>query len=161
MAEPIALKLSTRDPREELRSRLQSAPLDHAEALLAGYEVLQGLHDCGVLELLRGLLGSGNKILGIAVAEMRRPESVQAARNLLIVAKILGELDPALLNSFANALRQAVQEAKEQEKEAPGFRRLLNSFRSKDTRRGLGMVTSLLEAWARAFFREAHSELKR
>ena len=56
MAKPIPLQLPPRDPREELRSRLDRAPLEHAEALLAGYEVLQGLHDQGVLELLRGLL---------------------------------------------------------------------------------------------------------
>ena len=50
MAQPIPLELPKRDPREELRSRLEHAPADHAAALLAGYEVLQGLHDRGVLE---------------------------------------------------------------------------------------------------------------
>ena len=34
----------------ELNARLQQAPAEHAEALLSAYEVLQGLHDHGVLE---------------------------------------------------------------------------------------------------------------
>jgi hypothetical protein len=45
MAEPIVLKLAPRDPREALYHRLEKAPLEHVEALLAAYEVLQGLHD--------------------------------------------------------------------------------------------------------------------
>ena len=160
MAKPIPLELPTRDPREELHSRLQSAPLDHAQAVLAGYEVLQGLHDSGVLELLHGLLGSGNKVLGIAVAEVRRPESVQAVRNLLVLGKILTELDPALLNGFAKALPQAMQQIKEQQKDTPGFLDLLSLPRNKDMRRGLVMMSSLLEACARSFSPEGHSESK-
>ena len=53
MAEPIALKLAPRDPREALYHRLENAPREHVEALLAAYEVLQGLQDRGVLEMLR------------------------------------------------------------------------------------------------------------
>jgi len=43
MAQPIALEIPPRNPRAELRSRLEEAPEEHAEAVLAAYEVLQ---DC-------------------------------------------------------------------------------------------------------------------
>ena len=45
MAHPIALDVPVRDPRIELQRRLEDAPAEHAAALLAGYEVLQGLQD--------------------------------------------------------------------------------------------------------------------
>jgi len=158
MAKPVPLQLPSRDPREELRSRLQSAPLEHADALLATYEVLQGLHDRGVLELLRGLLGSGDKVLEIAVDASRAPESVRAVRNLLVLFKTLGEIDPELFDGFALALPEAMQQAKTQGKEPPGLLAILNKFRSKDLRRGLVAVNSLLEAWGKDFFSEAHSK---
>jgi uncharacterized protein YjgD (DUF1641 family) len=158
MAKPVALQLPPRDPREELRSRLESAPLEHADALLATYEVLQGLHDRGILELLRGLLGSGDKVLETAVDAARAPESVRAVRNLLVLFKTLGEIDPDLFDGFALALPEAMQQAKAQGKEPPGFLAILNKFRSKDLRRGLVAVNSLLEAWGKDFFSEAHSE---
>jgi uncharacterized protein YjgD (DUF1641 family) len=158
MAKPVPLQLPPRDPREELRSRLQSAPLEHADALLATYEVLQGLHDRGVLELLRGLLGSGDKVLEIGVEAARAPESVRAVRNLLVLLKTLGEIDPDLFDGFALALPEAMQHAKAQGKEPPGFLAILNKFRSKDLRRGLVAVNSLLEAWGKDFFSEAHSK---
>jgi hypothetical protein len=56
MARPISLELPPRDPREELRKRLEQAPVTHAEALLDSYQLLQQLHDHGVFELLRGVL---------------------------------------------------------------------------------------------------------
>jgi len=45
MAQPIPLQLAPRDPQRALNVRLEQAPLEHAEAVLAAYEVLQGLHD--------------------------------------------------------------------------------------------------------------------
>jgi uncharacterized protein YjgD (DUF1641 family) len=158
MAKPIPFELPRRDPREELSSRLQSAPLEHAEALLAGYEVLQGLHDEGVLELLRGVLGSGGKVLETATEAARAPKSVRAIRNLLILGKTLGEIDPDLFDGFALALPEAMRQAKAEGKEPPGFMAILNKFRSKDLRRGLVAVNSLLEAWGRHFFSEAQSQ---
>lgn len=52
MARPIPLHLAPRDSRDELNSRLQQAPLEHAEAVLAAYEVLQGLDRHRLLEVL-------------------------------------------------------------------------------------------------------------
>jgi uncharacterized protein YjgD (DUF1641 family) len=158
MSNPIPLRLPGRDPREELRSRIDAAPLEHAKALLAGYEVLQGLYDSGVLELLRGLLGSGGKVVESAAEAARAPESVRAIRNLVVLGKTLGEIDPELFDGFAMAFPEAIREAKTQGKEPPGFLAILNKFRSKDLRRGLVAVNSLLEAWGKDFFSEAHSQ---
>ena len=57
MALPIRFQPLARDAREELRDRLDKAPLEHAEALLAAYEVLQGLNDRGArcIDALRGV----------------------------------------------------------------------------------------------------------
>ncbi len=55
MAQPIPLEVPPRNPRDELRSRLEQAPEQHPEAVLAAYEVLQELHSRGVLEIMRGV----------------------------------------------------------------------------------------------------------
>src|SRR4029434_10122496 len=97
MAQPIALLLENvpgRDPRVELSARLQDAPEEHAEALLSAYEVLQGLHDRCVLELMRGALGSGDQILDIAVRTADSPAPLRGIRNLVLLINMLGEIDP-------------------------------------------------------------------
>ena len=155
MAQPISLELPKRDPREELRSRLEQAPVEHAEALLAGFEVLQGLHDRGVLELLRGVLGGGDKILEIAVEATKTPEAIRGIRNLLILAKTFGAIDPDLLKKFAEAVPGAiVSAAKAQEKEPPGFWEVLRIVRSRNLRRGLAVMNRVLEALGKSFSTE-------
>jgi uncharacterized protein YjgD (DUF1641 family) len=152
MANPIPLEVPKRDPREELRTRLERAPVEHAEAVLAGFEVLQSLHDQGVLELLRGVLGGRDKILEIAVEAAKTPEAIRGIRNLLIVAKTLGSIDPELLEKFAQAVPDAlVGAAKAQETAPPGFWGVFKIFRSNNLRRGLAVVNNLLEAWGRNF----------
>jgi uncharacterized protein YjgD (DUF1641 family) len=158
MAKPIPLQIPPRDPREELLSRLDRAPLEHAEALLAGYDVLQGLHDCGALEMLRGLLGSSGKMLETATEAARAPESVRAIRNLLILGKTLGEIDPEIFEGFAMALPEAMRPARMQREEPPGFFAILNKFRGKNLRRGLVAVNSLLEAWGKNVSSSARSQ---
>ncbi|HET6862909.1 MAG TPA: hypothetical protein VFH91_07665, partial [Pyrinomonadaceae bacterium] len=67
MAQPIPLDVSPRNPQRELELKLSRAPEKYAEATLAGYELLQALHDEGVLEALRSTVGGGAKILEQAV----------------------------------------------------------------------------------------------
>ncbi len=103
MARPISLELPPRDPREELRKRLEEAPIEHAEALLDSYELLQQLHDHGVLELLRGALGASDKLIEAAVDAANSDESVRAIRNAIILGKMLGSINPEVLQCFAIA----------------------------------------------------------
>ncbi|HXB62919.1 MAG TPA: hypothetical protein VNU94_08745 [Acidobacteriaceae bacterium] len=61
MAQPIALEIAPRDAKKELLARLQKAPAEHAAALLDSWELLQALHDAGLLELLRGAVSARDK----------------------------------------------------------------------------------------------------
>lgn len=144
MARPIPLHLAPRDPQSDLNSRLQHAPLEHAEALLAGYEVLQGLHDHGVLELMRGTLGGSEKILEQFVAVAREPETIRASRNLLLFLRALGEIEPALLSDLTRAVPKALVQANAEENRPPGLFKLLSTFLNKDFRRGLAACNDFM-----------------
>src|SRR5437588_12746604 len=135
MAQPIPLNVPARDPRAELQVRLQNAPLDHAEALLSAYEVLQGLHDRGVFELLRGTLGSSDKVLSILVDAAKTPEAINATRNLLILSKVMFMLEPALLEDIVTAVPNNLTQAKKQ-KPLSLWQMFKKRF-SQDTRRAL------------------------
>lgn len=144
MARPISLHIAPRDPREELNVRLQQAPLNHGEALLAAYEVLQGLHDHGVLELMRGTLGGSEKILEQAVAVGSSAQAIRATRNLLLLATTLAEIDPALLGDLTRAIPKALVNASAEESKPPGFFKLMSTFWNADFRRGLAAFNDLL-----------------
>lgn len=149
MAQPIPLQMAARDPRAELQVRLQNAPLEHAQALLAAYEVLQGLHDHGVFDLMRGALGSSDKVIEIVVEASKTPESIRGIRNVLILAKILGSIEPELVEGFARSVPEAIALTKACESRPPGFWGILMKFRNRNFRRGLVLVNSMLEAFGR------------
>jgi uncharacterized protein YjgD (DUF1641 family) len=149
MAQPIPLELLARDARVELQTRLQNAPLEHAEALLAAYEVLQGLHDRGALELMRGALGSSDKVIEIIVDASKTPESIRGIRNILILTKILGSIEPELVEGFARSVPEALAETKACDPKPPGFWGILKQFGNRDFRRGLVLINSMLEAFGR------------
>ena len=149
MARPIPLGLAPRDPQRELASRLEQAPLEHAEAVLAAYEVLQSLHDSGVLEVLRGTLNGGEKILGQVVEVASGPEAIRATRNLLLLAGALGEIEPALLSDLTRALPKALVQANAEEAKPPGLFRLISTFWNRDFRRGLAAFNDLLVMFGR------------
>jgi uncharacterized protein YjgD (DUF1641 family) len=147
MARPITLELPTRDPRAELQSRLQSAPAEHAEALLAAFEVLQGLHDHGVLDLMRGALGSSDKVLEIAVDVAKSPESIRSIRNMLLAVNLLSAIDPEELKTFTQTVPQALK-LMVQQPEPPGLWKLLRDFLwNQNIRRGLSALSVLLETF--------------
>ena len=149
MARPIPLQVAPRDPQRELNVRLQAAPSEHAEALLAAYEVLQAMHDKGVLEMARGTLGGGEKILGEFVAVASGPEAIRALRNLLLLVKALGEIDPVLLSDLTRAAPKALVQANTEERRPPGLFKLVSTFWKPDFRRGLAAVNDFLVVFGR------------
>ena len=144
MAEPILLKLPPRDPREALYQRLEDAPKEHAEALLAACDILQGLHDKGLLELAKGALGSGEKILEILVEAGDSPEVIQGIRNFIILTKLFATLEPKLLEHLAEAVPKALVEAKT---EPPlGLLQLMSKATNADTRRIMTIMIRVVES---------------
>ncbi|MDP9174962.1 MAG: hypothetical protein M3O30_14030 [Planctomycetota bacterium] len=147
MARPIPLEMPPRDPRVELSCRLDKAPVEHAEALLAAYDLLQRLHDHGVLDLARGAVGSSNQVIETAVEAMQSPESIRGMRNLLLIINMLGMIEPELLKTFTQAIPPALKNMVRQP-EAPGLWRLLMDFLwNEDFRHGLAAINRLLEAF--------------
>ena len=150
MAQPIQLHLAPREPRHEICVRLEKAHMEHGEALLAAYEVLQGMHDHGVLDVMRGTLGGSEKILEHAVAVASTPDAIRASRNLLLLLKALGEIEPALLSDLTRAIPRALVQANTEQSKPPGLIKLVSTFwRNKDFRRGLAAVNDLLEMFGR------------
>jgi uncharacterized protein YjgD (DUF1641 family) len=148
MSQPIRLEFAPRDARAEAQSRLQNAPLQHAEALLSGYDLIQRLHDRGVLDLLRGGLGSSDKVLSVIVDAAKTPEAIVATRNLLILSKVVFSLEPELLENITKAVPDSLARAKGQK--PLNLWQMFKKLCSQDTRRALSAMLGILEAFGRS-----------
>jgi uncharacterized protein YjgD (DUF1641 family) len=94
------------DAREDLARRVREAPAEHAEAILAAYDLLQQLHDNDVFSLLSGLLGASDTVVSQVVNLVSSKEMITVLRILLIFGNVLKSVDPnklsALLADTAN-----------------------------------------------------------
>ncbi|HEY0307479.1 MAG TPA: DUF1641 domain-containing protein [Acidobacteriaceae bacterium] len=144
MANPITALPKKVDPRQELQRRLDAAPLQHAEALLVAFDVLEEAHKQGLLDMIHGAVGSKNAIFGKLAEYGSRSESTNAIRNALLLAQLLGNLDP---DSLQTAL--ATADASRSQR-PPSLWQIFRTMRSEEGRRGLGLMAALLAAMGRS-----------
>jgi uncharacterized protein YjgD (DUF1641 family) len=149
MARPIPLEIPPRNPRAELQSRLEQAPLEHAEAVLAAYEVLQELHNHGVLEIMRGALAASDEILEKVVDDAKSPEAIRAIRNLLFWRHILGGIEPKWFRGIFQAIPEGIAQATAERDQPVRLFGLLRRLMSKDSLRGLAAAIDFLQAFGR------------
>ena len=146
MAQPIAFQPLARE--DDPRARLMDALDRHGDALISAMELVELLDDRGVLNLLRGLVGAGDRLVGAVTAAVDRPESIQGIRNFILLTKFFASIPPEVLKSLV----QAVEAGAEREKEcpAPSMWRLLKRMRSENVRHAVSVTLDLLESVGKA-----------
>ena len=151
MAHPIPLDVPPTDPAAQLQDRLHRAPAQHAEALLDVLNLLQALHDTGTLDLLRGAVGSRDKVLDIAATAAGSKQSLRAIENLVLISKMLAAIDPQVLRIFTETAPRAMTQMVN-EPEKPGLWRLLKDFFfNPDFRHGLAAINTMFEEFGSAW----------
>lgn len=150
MAKPILLETPPRDPKAELRARLETAPIDHAEAILAGLDLLQELHVAGTLDLLRGAAGSRDKVTAVITDTATSPESIRGMRNLIVLLNTLGAVDPEALAAHVRSIPAVLKAVTPAQPKPPGLWQLIKGFLfDPDVRRGHLALISLLRAFGK------------
>ncbi|MQR96296.1 DUF1641 domain-containing protein [Fictibacillus phosphorivorans] len=101
---------------EEKRSNdlreVEDALIQNKTAILQTLEILNHMNEKGILPLLNGLFGQGDKVMDIAVKAMDKPENTNTLKNLLLLLGTLGminvkQLEPFLLKIDAGIARVA------------------------------------------------------
>ncbi len=142
MAQPIPLTLTPKGP--DPTERLEDALHKHTDAIVSALELLQLLHDRGVLELLRGLGGAGDQLVGIVTAAAGAPESLRAMRNFILLTKFFASIPPEVLESLVRTASEGAE--REKANRAPGLLQLLRRAGSENSRHAMAVSLDLLES---------------
>jgi uncharacterized protein YjgD (DUF1641 family) len=133
-------EFTPRNSREDLIRKVEQAPVAHAEAVLAAYDLLQRLHEKGMIDLLSGLLSAGDTVVEHVVDVISSKEMVTALRLALIASNFLSSIDPDKLHAvISNA-----------GKDAPSLLAIGKQATSKDARRGMAAAVGLLSVFGEA-----------
>jgi uncharacterized protein YjgD (DUF1641 family) len=122
------------DSRDDLIRRVEQAPMEHAQAILAAYDLLERLHEKGVLDILNGLLSAGDTVVNHVVNVISSKELVSALRMGLIIFNLVKEIDPDQLAAVI-----AVSGSK-----PPSMLAIAKQAMSADARRGMATAVGLL-----------------
>ena len=142
MAQPIPLTLTPKGP--DPTERLEDALHKHTDAIVSALELLQLLHDRGVLELLRGLVGAGDQLVGILTAAAGAPESLRGMRNFILLTKFFASIPPEVLDSLVRTASEGAE--REKANRAPGLLQLLRRAGSENSRHAMAVSLDLLES---------------
>ncbi|HZC43168.1 MAG TPA: hypothetical protein VE195_03275 [Acidobacteriaceae bacterium] len=146
MAQPIRNFTPQRNEREELRAKVENAPVQHAQALLAAYQLLQEAQDHGLLDILRGAIGSGDTIVGKASEIANTPEAVRAMRNFLALSRVFANLDPEKVDAIANAITENQCRKTAPGCEPPSILKSLQRMNNRNSRRTLATIAAVTDA---------------
>jgi uncharacterized protein YjgD (DUF1641 family) len=147
MAQPIPLTLTPRNETDTVE-RLEQALQKHSDAILSALLLLQLLHDRGVLDLLRGLVGAGDQLVGMAAAAVDAPDSVRAIRNFILLTKFFASIPPDVLDTLVRTAAEGAE--REKAHKAPGLLHLLRRMNSEDSRHAIAVTLDLLESAGKA-----------
>jgi uncharacterized protein YjgD (DUF1641 family) len=142
MAQPIPLTLIPQGA--EPAKRLEDALHKHTDAIVDALELMQLLHDHGVLDLLRGLVGAGDELVGILTTAAGAPESLRAMRNFILLTKFFASVPPNVLDSLVRTAAEGAQ--REKAHRAPGLLHLLRRTGSENSRHAIAVTLDLLES---------------
>jgi uncharacterized protein YjgD (DUF1641 family) len=144
MAHPITFQPQPVDPQKELMQRVESAPREHAEALLAAWDLLETSHRKGILDLAQGAIGGRDIIAGKLAEAANSPDGINVIRNLIALSRIIASIDPEMLYKVSRALDRNPPRVRTAEEKPPSLLSLFRQFRAEDTRRGLAYGLDLL-----------------
>jgi uncharacterized protein YjgD (DUF1641 family) len=148
MAQPIEFRPSEQDPRDEIQRRLADAPIEHAEALLACYKLIEEAHNSGTLDLLRGLLAAQDTVINHASKMLAVPEAAVAIRNGFVLIQLLGRIDPQKLSAILEGATTAATQPSAES--TPSLFRILARATSPDSRRAMQVGVAALQAAGKA-----------
>jgi uncharacterized protein YjgD (DUF1641 family) len=90
-------------------------------------------------------VGASDKLVGTAVEAAKSEESIRAMRNAIILSKVLGSINPDLLERIAVAAGQTLGSFEKPVIEPPGLFSLLSQFRHPELRRSIALINRFLE----------------
>ena len=144
--EPITL--SPEEMKQQELAELGDALLKHKDAVLETLNVIGAMHERGILELLSGLFGQGEKVLHILVKAADKPENMNTIKNLLLMMGTMGminvkQLEPLLLKLNSGIAR--VAETRDNDEEKTGFLDLARALKDKEINRSVTLLLNFLK----------------
>jgi uncharacterized protein YjgD (DUF1641 family) len=138
------------NPIEEQTEAIQQLiemTAESRDALLSLLEILQELHNAGLLDFVQGLLKTRHKVGVLAMGQLNQPEMHRIIKNGINTIQFLGELDPDQLQTMLNGVNKGLEKSTMNTKkgEQVSLWGLAKSIRDPDVKMSMSTMMAFLE----------------
>jgi uncharacterized protein YjgD (DUF1641 family) len=140
-------ELTPEDQRKKDLEEVENALIKNKESILELLTAVGHMHDRGVISLLNGLFGQGDKVLNVLVKALDKPEATNTIKNLLLMVGTLGtinvqQLEPLLLKLNSGIAR--VAEFKDTDEKTSYFD-FVRSLKDPEVNRAITLLITFLK----------------
>ncbi|GIN61785.1 hypothetical protein J27TS8_17780 [Robertmurraya siralis] len=141
--------------KESLADLLQ-AIIANQDALMMFLDIVEGLHEMGVLEAAKSMLEQREDIGAIAIQQANQPGVHNIIKNGMTVIQFAGSIHPEQLQALLNGLNLGFDRMLDvaQTGEQKGLLKLASSLREPEVLLSLTTLTEFLHGMGEAFKRE-------
>ncbi|WP_077212307.1 DUF1641 domain-containing protein [Bacillus dakarensis] len=151
MAKPISTikknELTEEQKKSQSLESLLSEVAQNKDSLLETLQLLQELHDSGILDALNSLVKAKEKVAKIAVGQMTREPVTNLINNTMAAGGALTTLDPEMTKKLMGSVALGIEKAQQglQEDSKVGILDLLKVLNDPDINRAIGFGLNLLK----------------
>lgn len=122
---------------------------ENREALLASLDILNGLHQAGVLDIINGLLKSRHKVGAIALAQLNHKGTYSIVKNLFAVIEFFSSVDPVHLKNILEGVENGLERSAEAIKnnEQMSLWEMFRSVRDPDVNKSITTFMNILSGF--------------
>ncbi|KSU83516.1 DUF1641 domain-containing protein [Fictibacillus enclensis] len=151
MAQPITKIVHPARTEKELQEQSLEAILTDlaksGDGIREMIKLFNELHESGILGSVNGLVEAKEKVAGIAVEQLLRPQITNAINNMMAAAGALSDTNPDMTKKLMGALGNGLEKAEKglEANEKVGVFDLMKALKDPDINRAIGFGLNLLK----------------
>lgn len=141
------IELSEEERRAQDLKEIEDTLIDNKEALLETLEVVGHMKDRGVISLLNGMFGEGDRVLKVLVDLLSTKENTMAIKNLMLLVGALGRINVKELEPLIERLNNGIENVSENEggEHKTGYLDLIKALKDPEINRSLSILLLFLK----------------
>ncbi|WP_347548742.1 DUF1641 domain-containing protein [Pseudalkalibacillus hwajinpoensis] len=141
------IELSAEEQRANDLREIEDALIENKDALLQALNVVGGMKERGVLSLLSGLFGEGDRVLKVIVDLLNVPENTTALKNLMLLFGVAGKINVEELEPLLLKVNKGIENVSKHSEDAQktGYLDLLRLLKDPEVNRSLTILITFLK----------------
>lgn len=141
------IEVSPEEQRKRELKELEDSIVNNRRAIIDSVNLIQRIHEKGILHIVESMLGQSDKILDRVLLSMEHPEVTGSIKNSFLLLEVLGKMDlkewEPMIDKINTALTRMVevQQSDKEKKEVT----MLSMLRDSEVREGMSILLAFVK----------------